>query len=572
MSSFRCRSLLVVIISVVALWASKPCFAVFQSIDCGASESYTDKYSIKWVGDDDYVRNGESRQVQFSSSVPNVFGTVRAFPTLRRNCYRVRVDTGERILVRASFYYGNYDRKDSPPTFELDLDGNYWTKVNLTKYLSLKIVDFEVIYTVRNNATSICLTQTLPGHIPFISTLELRSLAPKMYGLVGPDYALFTHKRTALGAYQIIKYPEDGYDREWFPGYGLGSEEVRNEALSIDVSPAPDSPPVAALRNATTANNTMEYIRLVTNLPEDFEVPVYITAYFSEVIDSMRPTDKRSFQICIDDQPYSKPIIPPFGSVAQVSIYNVTASYNTSFTVVATSDSTLPPLINAFEVYSVSDPLTPGTHFKDVQGLSALQMEFKVLLTWTGDPCLPSPYSWEWVVCSKDPIPRVVALNLSSFGLFGSLPDFGSMDALVTIDLHNNSLNGPIPEFLGLFPKLRLLDLSDNRFNGTIPTSLITKKNLKFVVNDNCLSGMTCPPPPPEENLTPPTPLTSSSHSKPDDKNYPPSPLYPSDPHAYGDVFQTPSFSASNKQYSDLLLLLLGAATIQLLLLSFLLL
>ena len=137
---------------------------------------------------------------------------------------------------------------------------------------------------------------------------------------------------------------------------------MRSEAVSIDVGTAEDSPPETVLKNATTANNTLQYISLITKLP-DFDVPVYIITYFSEV--TQQKLQRRSFQLCVDDKPYSKPIVPPFGSVAEVYITNITASSNTSFTLVATSDSTLPPLINAFEVYSVSDALTPGTHFKD---------------------------------------------------------------------------------------------------------------------------------------------------------------------------------------------------------------
>lgn len=45
-----------------------------------------------------------------------------------------------------------------------------------------------------------------------------------------------------------------------------------------------------------------------------------------------------------------------------------------------------------------------------VDGLASLQGAFAVLKNWSGDPCLPSPYSWDWINCSSDPIPRVTAL------------------------------------------------------------------------------------------------------------------------------------------------------------------
>ena len=46
-----------------------------------------------------------------------------------------------------------------------------------------------------------------------------------------------------------------------------------------------------------------------------------------------------------------------------------------------------------------------------VEGLSEIQKAFSnALQEWSGDPCLPSPYTWEWISCSNDTIPRITAL------------------------------------------------------------------------------------------------------------------------------------------------------------------
>jgi|UniRef100_B9I841 hypothetical protein len=66
--------------------------------------------------------------------------------------------------------------------------------------------------------------------------------------------------------------------------------------------------------------------------------------YFSEVTDLDTTQKKRSFRIYIDNNPpKSEPIIPPYGKVTEMLI-NYTASSNTSFSLVSTLDSTLPPL------------------------------------------------------------------------------------------------------------------------------------------------------------------------------------------------------------------------------------
>jgi len=47
---------------------------------------------------------------------------------------------------------------------------------------------------------------------------------------------------------------------------------------------------------------------------------------------------------------------------------------------------------------------------KIVEGLLQLKLAFEVLVDWSGDPCLPYPYSWDWIQCTTDAKPRVTAL------------------------------------------------------------------------------------------------------------------------------------------------------------------
>ncbi|GMI81811.1 hypothetical protein like AT4G29990 [Hibiscus trionum] len=150
---------------------------------------------------------------------------------------------------------------------------------------------------------------------------------------------------------------------------------------------------------------------------------------------------------------------------------------------------------HALEVFAVSDELTDGTNSDDVDGLVSLQGQFDALGDWGGDPCLPSPYSWDWINCTSDSTPRVTALHLGSFGLSGLLPDFSSMTSLEIIDMHNNSLIGSIPEFLGTLPNLKQLNLAGNGLSGSIPSSISNNKKLKLVVTDNpdlCVSYKSC--------------------------------------------------------------------------------
>ncbi|KAL5079425.1 hypothetical protein RYX36_007846 [Vicia faba] len=477
-------STFLLLIAISLLLFSKPSLTIFVSINCGSSKSFIDENNIKWSGDYDYIQNGAPQEVYLGSSP---LSTLRLFTTRKKNCYSIKVPRGEKVLARASFYYGNYDNKFSPPIFDLQFDGNYWASVNTS---SIYYVDYEAIYVTKGNFTSICVAQTKDNQFPFISSLEVRSLDPKMYSHVDSNHALILQWRYAFGGNQTIRYPEDIFDRIWTPAYGILLSEVKSEESSIDVSTSEDQPPKSALQNAIVSSSTNSYIEFINRLPKD-EQPVYINAYFSEVMESA--FGKRSIQMYIDDKPFLSPIVPPLGSVKEVYITNITASANTSFVLRASDSSTFPPILNALEVFTITDAFNAGTDSRDVKGLLELQFAFEELVDWSGDPCLPYPYTWDWIQCTSDAKPRVTALYLSGYELQGTLPDFSSMTALETIDLQNNTIKGPIPNFLGLLPNLKTLNLSYNRFNGSIPASLVNK-NIEIDTINNCLTGMKCEP------------------------------------------------------------------------------
>lgn len=467
---------------VLALCVFKVSADVFVSLDCGSSETYTDENSIVWLGDEEYMSNGESYVVQSNNSVSHVMDSLRVFTSRNKNCYLIKVEKGGRVLIRASFNYGNYDGKSNPPSFSLQFDGNDWARV---KTMSDQLVYYETIYVVKGDDLSVCLAQTLADQLPFISALEVRSLDSTMYTHVDSNHALFLSRRVAYGSNQTIRYMDDPYDRIWVPGIpGNSLESLTSDATNIIDTSQGDQPPQQVLQNAISTINSSDIIILnMRFLPID-DVPIYMNMYFSEVT-QLGPNETRSFRIFKDSISFSDPILPPYGNFTQLFVSNLTVSPNTTFSIVPTSNSTLAPLINALEIFVVGDALTDGTNSQDVESLVSLQDEFEVLQDWSGDPCLPSPFTWDWVNCSSNDPPRITALYLSSFNLSGSLPDFSSMDALQTIDLSDNNLDGPIPDFLGTLPNLKELNLSNNQFSGSIPASLSNRNGLTIDISGN---------------------------------------------------------------------------------------
>ncbi|KAJ4768681.1 Leucine-rich repeat protein kinase family protein [Rhynchospora pubera] len=81
---------------------------------------------------------------------------------------------------------------------------------------------------------------------------------------------------------------------------------------------------------------------------------------------------------------------------------------------VATSSSTLPPLLNAIELYTVA-PLWGPTDAGDVAAINRIKVFYNITKGWSGDPCLPTQFLWTGVDCSTNSnITRIT-------GLFGDI-------------------------------------------------------------------------------------------------------------------------------------------------------
>ncbi|KAL4189175.1 hypothetical protein AMTRI_Chr08g164180 [Amborella trichopoda] len=382
-------------------------------------------------------------------------GTLRSFPEgLVKNCYTFgHVTQGSKNLLRASFYYGNYDRRNAPPTFDLLLDADKWATVDTAD----SPVFFELVYTAKRDGISVCLAQTSKDQIPFINTLEIRGLDSGMYSHISSEAS------------------DDPYDRIWTPfNVSNGLSTVTSEATLITTS-VPDEPPPAVMQTTATSGSATTPIDLTLKLSASY---AYLTMYFTEPIE-LEATRNRSFNIYGDGKLLYGPVIPPYASTVEITAPNTSVSATTKISFVPTAQSTLPPVISAMEVYLIGGPLKKGTNENDLKGLKALQNEFEQLQAWGGDPCLPANFIWERV----------------DFELSGSLPDFSSMNELQIINLKNNSLNGNVPDFLADFPKLNELNLADNGFLGVVSESLVKNTHLKLDVSGNpnlCDFGESC--------------------------------------------------------------------------------
>ncbi|CAN6471172.1 unnamed protein product [Victoria cruziana] len=443
---------------VACFMASASANVLPLNINCGSNRTSVDGYGIKWVDDAGFVQSGESTVIQNDTSFLPPHNTLRYFPTGKKNCYTVSgIPLGSKILVRTIFNYGNYDGLQSPPTFGLQFDGNWWTEV-VTGESGFFVA--EMVCVVRTENVSICVARTEGGNgVPFISSLEMRPLQLDMYAQLDPDYALFVSNRLAFGARSLVRYPDDPYNRLWVPCLPKKGQAVTNVTgtESSFTTDTPDFPPAAVLRHAITPTISSGNWELPLSSFLDASTPqtrpYYLNLYFSEVVKGSG--GNRSFLVYLDKASISGTIVSPLGAFHEFTCSNCTFSPTSNLALIPTQNSSLPPIINAMEVFRLSGPLVDGTYADDVTALRLFQSSYRQLQAWSGDPCLPLGYNWEWIDCSDSQPPRVTALYLQGKELTGALPDFSALTSL------------------------EVMNLADNDFDGIIPPSL-TRPNLNF--------------------------------------------------------------------------------------------
>ncbi|RLN29043.1 putative leucine-rich repeat receptor-like protein kinase [Panicum miliaceum] len=463
--------------------------AGFISIDCGlpGTASYVDDATkLSYAPDAAFTDAGANHNISAEYITPKLgrrYLNVRSFPGGARSCYTLRsLEAGLKYLVRATFMYGNYDGLRRPPVFDLHVGVNFWTAVNVTEADNPVIP--EAIVLVPGDSVQVCLVNTGSG-TPFISGLDLRPLKSTLYPQANETQGLVLLGRMNFGPTEItdfVRYPDDPHDRFWYPwldatSWSSISTSKRVQNLDKDLFEAPSK----VMQTAVTPRNASSNIEFSWDAephPKD-PAPGYIgILHFSEV--ELLPSNAaRQFYINLNGKPwYPKPFTPEYlytDATYNSNPYRGIARYNISIN--ATANSTLPPIINAVEVFSVIPTTNVGTDSQDVSAITAIKAKYHVQKNWMGDPCVPKTLAWDGLICSYaiSTPPRITSLDLS----------------------HNN-LTGSVPDSLSQLSSLTVLDLTGNQLNGSIPSGLLKRiqdgsLNLRYGNNPNlCSKGNSC--------------------------------------------------------------------------------
>ncbi|KAK1575712.1 hypothetical protein Q3G72_007749 [Acer saccharum] len=414
---------------------------------------------------------------------------LRSFPEGTRNCYTLKPNQGgnKKYLIRAIFEYGNYDSKNQIPEFDLYLGVNRWTTV------SLEISMFEIIHIPSAAYIDVCLNNTGKG-VPYISALELRPLDNSLYRI--PNGALLNIYSFDLGGNNDIRYPEDVFDRYWFP-YNDSDWLVMSTKSTIQSSADGSNykVPDKLLQTAAASKSASVPLSLFIKRNPDPDSVCYIYFHFAE-IEILDNGSNRELKIEVNgvrnlsSEPATLEYLMPMTKTS--TGLPMSADKEISFKIYAAEGSDLPPILNAVEVFLYIElPVSP-TNFNDVDAIRKIKSVYGLKRdSWQGDPCLPSDYMWDGLNCSNDGSspPSIISLDLSSSGLKGDIaPYFADFTMIQSLDLSSNDLTGRVPDFLSQLTSLTVLNLGKNKLSGLVPAVLIERsKNgaLKLSVEGN---------------------------------------------------------------------------------------
>ncbi|CAK9235993.1 unnamed protein product [Sphagnum troendelagicum] len=473
-------------VSVPGVSAQNPAGSVF--IDCGSTASYVDPVTnMRWESDaPKYITKGVNAFVPSAKATyPDLseLTTVRYFPDSLpyKNCYSLPVTPNNTYLIRATFFYGYYDNATTLPSFQMAIDGTIVANVTIENATTFVYHEFGVLSRLNASVIFLCLSRDSSNSVPFISAISLSSPLPaNFYSRNDANFLkerkyFHTKYRLNFGGDRLVRFPDDSFDRYWFP------EGVNSTFVNISTTPLQSLsnvsvindfaiwsyPPPAVLETALTTTNSMR-ISFPDTISEG-----YLGLYFAE-LDPTANNYSRQFEIKIP-QAFESLVMNPYNLAGGLDTVYVLIFYDLlevnyvemmidPYSNTAASSG---PLVNALEFCELmQNEVALLTNDQDAY--------IDQLAEWTGDPCVPYPHPW--VTCSIVDVtvtnPSILAVNVFGNNFQGTFPP----------DLFNCSTS-----------KLQEINFDHNNFNGTLDmqqyVNYLSPGDVISMVN-NSISGL----------------------------------------------------------------------------------
>ncbi|EEE69532.1 hypothetical protein OsJ_29005 [Oryza sativa Japonica Group] len=272
--------------------------------------------------------------------------TVRSFPSGVRNCYSLPTVAGAKYLVRVASY--STCTSGRPTGRDTVSNSSYWFR--------------EAMFVAWASWVPVCLVNTGRG-TPFVSAVELRPLGGELYPALNAiqSQSMRLVQRTNMGPSKsrILRYPDDPYDRRWLRMQLDRTWKNLSTASTIKDTSLDYAVPLPVMQTAAEAVSNETSLAITG----EYKAPMGQLEVFMHFAD-FQNSQIRQFSISFNKKA-SVQMRPSYLATDTLhSTYKATGGVCT-MTLTSTSESTLRPMLNAFEVYSVIPRDNPMTFPRD---------------------------------------------------------------------------------------------------------------------------------------------------------------------------------------------------------------
>ncbi|KAK2989676.1 hypothetical protein RJ640_015525 [Escallonia rubra] len=281
----------------------------------------------------------------------------------------------------AGFYYGNYDGLSKPPSFRLEIDGHVWA--NVTTSMSEEPIYYELLYKYNGRYATVCLVRTAGGEVPFISSLEGTLTYFNSYQFMDNKTALYLHSRINYGANESVRtyrqsigINEERFNRVWESRETSKYPSISRDQVLYGYLDYDNMAPWLVMAYAIQAHKITDSIQLSVDFSPRTSVQADFILYFADPIchDSDLLNVTRIVEVYIDNIQMRILDVPKCyysgGRTSySMSMIRVPVVGSANVTISSAEGSTMPPILNAMEVFSRVDISKGGGHFLSFSAL-----------------------------------------------------------------------------------------------------------------------------------------------------------------------------------------------------------
>lgn len=162
----------------------------------------------------------------------------------------------------------------------------------------------------------------------------------------------------------LLRYPSDIHDRLWYP-FDRDDWTQINTSLTSTTEANGYQVPSIVMCTAATPKNANDSLNIFW-LPSASNAQYQIYMYFAEV-EKLKTNESRQLNVTVNGQYYFGPFTLDY--LSATTIYTASAwrpiGQYVQFSILKNENSTLPPILNAYEIYMVKPVQESETNLED---------------------------------------------------------------------------------------------------------------------------------------------------------------------------------------------------------------